>query len=199
VEREGVPVPAEQVAQQDRAYLARLDEFRQGLAREGASERDARLRRDRDQAAKERAQVAEATRIFIFRIDRRETYDGQPAIVVRFTPRPDQAPQSREARVAYAFAGTAWVHEHDYELMRLEATAVDDVSFGWGMIAKLNPGMKVLVTRTRLADGTWVPERSHFAGDGRALLLRKVVIDDLREYSGYTPYDPEQIRRFLSP
>src|SRR5690349_18751774 len=191
--RDGVPVPPEQIAAQDRAYLARLEDVRRALASEGLSEREARLKRERELAAKERGQVEEATRIFRFRIERREIYQGEPAIVVRFEPKPDQDPQTREARVAYAFAGTAWVHEYDYEVMKLEAVAVDDVSFGWGMIARLNEGMKVLVTRMRLPDGTWVPERSHFVGNGRALMLRKVTIDDLREYSGYTRYEPEQL------
>jgi hypothetical protein len=198
IERDGTPVPPAQIAQQDRAYLARLDEYRRTLAREGASEREARLAREAERAARERAQVDEAVRIFTFRIERRETLHGHPAIVVSFTPKPGMRPSSREARVAYAFAGTAWVHEHEYELMKLEAEAKDNVSFGWGMIARLNAGMKVLVTRMRLPDGTWVPERSHFVGEGRALMLRKVTIDDLREYSDYTPWEPEQIRTALA-
>ena len=197
VARDGVPVPPDQIAGQDRAYLVRLEDVRRALAGEGVSEREARLRRERDLAVKERSQADEAMQIFRFWIDRRETYAGQPAIVVRFEPKPDQDPQSREARIAYAFAGTAWVHEHEYEVMKLEAVAVDDVSFGWGMIGRLNEGMKVLITRMRLPDGTWVPERSHFVGNGRALMLRKVTIDDLREYSDYTPYDPEQLPTLL--
>jgi hypothetical protein len=197
LERDGQPIPPAQIAAQDRAFLARLDDYRKALAREGANERDARERRARERQLRERAQVDEATRIFTFKIERREQIGPHRAVVVSFTPKPGMRPQSREARVAYAFVGQAWVHEDEYELIRLEAEAKDDVSFGWGMIAKLNEGMKVLVTRVRLPDGTWVPERSHFKGEGRALMLRKVTVDDLREYSGYAPFEPERIREFL--
>ena len=198
IENDGQKVSPDEIAAQDREYLANLDDYRRRLAREGASDRETREQRERERQQRERAQADEAVRIFTFKIERREQLGPHPAIVVSFTPKPGMRPQGREARVAYHFKGEAWVHEHEFEVIRLEAQAMDDVSFGWGMIGRLNKGLQMLVTRTRLPDGTWVPERSHFVGEGRALMLRKVKIDDLREYSGYTPFDPGRIRDLLA-
>jgi hypothetical protein len=85
--------------------------------------------------------------------------------------------------------GQAWIHETEHQLMHLEAGAVDDVSFGFGMIARLHEGAKALVTRTEVS-GVWLPSETRFAGTGRALMFRKVTIDYLREYFDYRPFNP---------
>ena len=73
-------------------------------------------------------------------------------ILVRFAPRPNVQPRSREGRVAASFAGIAWVHEHEHEVMRVEAEAVDDTAFGYGVIARLHKGAKALFIRRQFGD-----------------------------------------------
>jgi hypothetical protein len=188
VERGGKPVPAEDLAEQDREYREKLVAWQRRLAREGSSDRAERLRRTAETKAREEAMSREALEMFDFKITGRDTWKGQPAIIVTFTPRPNTSPRSREGRVARAFAGRAWIHEFDYELMNVEAQAVDDVAFGWGMIAKLYRGSRARFTRQQV-DGAWLPTESRFDGSGKALLVRRVVIRFARDYYDYRPFD----------
>jgi hypothetical protein len=188
VERDGVPVSAEELAEQDREYRERLEEWQRRLAREGTSARAERLRRAAEAKAKDEAMAREALEMFDFKIVGRDTWHGEPAILVSFTPRPDASPRSREGRVARAFEGKAWIHEFDYELMNVEAHAIDDVSFGWGMIAKLHRGSTARFTRRKI-NGAWLPVESRFEGTGRALMVRRVVIKFARDYFDYRPFD----------
>ncbi|MGE0041593.1 MAG: hypothetical protein AB7H88_06600 [Vicinamibacterales bacterium] len=192
VARDGVPVPAADVARQDREFLAGYEKWRTQMAREGADQAAAR-RAELERVRREEAETSrEVLALFTFELAGRDTLDGEPAIIVRFDPVRDPKPRSREAKVASRFAGRAWVHETDHEMMRLEAEAIDDVSFGWGIIARLHKGARVVVTRRRVG-AAWLPAVTTFEGTGRALLFRKVVFDYTHEYFDYEPFDPTDL------
>lgn len=189
VERDGRSIPPDEIAKQDREYSVRYTDWQRGLEREGTSAREARKKRDAATRRKEEAQAREVLALFDFTVERRDVLWGEPAIVVRFTPRPDGQASSREARVARAFSGWVWIHETEFEVMQLEGTSAEDVAFGFGMIARLNEGARVRVTRKRTL-GVWLPDETRFTGDGRALLVRKVALQYVRQYSDYQPFDP---------
>jgi hypothetical protein len=196
IERDGASVAPAVLTAADSEFLARYQEWRRAAAVEGQSERDARLLRQRIAAERDRARASEAIGLFEFALERRDTLEGQAVIVVSFKPKPDAQPRTREGRVAASFAGFAWVHEHEYQVMRVEAEAITDTSFGLGVIAKLHRGAKALFTRRRFGD-VWLPVETHVTGTGRAMLFRKVTINYLRQYSDYRPFDPAELPSLL--
>ena len=121
-----------------------------------------------------------------FAIDRREFVDGRRTIVVRFEPRTDAKPQTREGKLASAFKGFIWVDEEAREVSKVEATAVDDMSYGFGLLARLNKGGVVTLTRRRIDERIWLPTSIRFKGNGRALLaIRKLTIDFAVDWFDY--------------
>jgi hypothetical protein len=192
VEREGAPVAPAELRRADRQFLARYYEWQREIASEGQDERQARLRREAAEREKDRARATEAMGLFEFTLDRRDTVDGQPVIVVRFSPKPNVIPRTREGKVAASFNGFAWVHEQQHEVMRVEAEAVADTVFGYGVIARLHKGAKALFTRRKFGDA-WLPVETRVTGTGRAMVFRRVTINYLREYSDYQPFDASQI------
>jgi hypothetical protein len=132
-----------------------------------------------------RTAMDDVVAMLTFRMDRRDTVNGRDAIVITFTPKPDGDPQTREGRIAKAFTGSAWVDEAAREVIRVEATAVDTISFGFGLIARLNKGTTVTLTREPIDGRLWLPTSIRFAGQGRALLVRKLNVDQRIEWSEY--------------
>jgi hypothetical protein len=197
VERNGVAVSRADLAEGDGEFLRRYQEWRRNVEREGQTEREVRLRREAAERQKDRARAEEAVGLFDFTLERRDTIAGQPVIVISFRPKPDARPRSREAKIASSFAGEAYVHEHEYQLVRVEADAVSDTSFGYGIIAKLHKGAKAIVRREKIR-GTWLPVETRVNGTGRAFLFRKVTIDYLREYSDYRPFEPSELPTLLA-
>ncbi len=191
IQRDGKLVPAAEIAAQDRAYRSRYEGWRRELARATPDERAARLHRQAEEEKRQRVLARETLALFTFTIDRRDAWQGHPAIVVRFAPKPGARPRSRESRVASAFAGQVWIHENEHEIMHLEADTIDDVSFGWGMIAKLHEGAKASLTRDEM-NGVWLPSETRFTGTGRAMMFRRVTINYVREYFDYRPFDPAE-------
>lgn len=192
VERDGQPLSPAEVAAQDRDYLRRLEDWNRRTAREGVSARKLRLRRAQEARERDEARAREALDVFDFSMEGRDTWEGSPAIIISFTPRPGAQPRTREGRIAQGFAGRAWIHEFEYEVMNVEATAINDVSFGFGIIARLHEGSTAKFVRRRIG-GQWMPTESRFEGTGRALLVRKVVIKFWREYSDYRPFEPDEL------
>jgi hypothetical protein len=132
-----------------------------------------------------RTAMDDVVAMLTFTMDRRETVNGRDAIVFKFTPKPDGDPQTREGRIAKSFTGHAWVDEAAREVIRVEARAVDTISFGFGFIARLNEGTTVTLHREPIHDGLWLPTSIRFAGEGRALLIRKLNVDQRIEWSEY--------------
>jgi hypothetical protein len=111
--------------------------------------------------------------------------EGRPAILVTFTPKPDAKPTTREGRLARAFTGKIWVDEAEAEVTRVEATAIDTITYGYGLLARLNKGTVVTLLRERIEERLWFPTSIRFQGEGRALLLRKLNIDFHIEWFDY--------------
>ena len=97
-----------------------------------------------------------------------------PAIVITFAPKPDARPTTRQGRIAQKFAGTVWVDEAASEVMRIEAKSIDDISYGYGLVARLGAGTAATVTRRPVGDHVWMPTELTLTGSGRAVLFRKL-------------------------
>ena len=143
-----------------------------------------KVKEERRQAGR-RTSMDDVVAMLTFTTDRREKLNGRDTIVIKFTPKPNGDPQTREGRIAKAFTGAAWVDEAAREVIKVEATAIDSISFGLGVIARLNEGTTVTLHREPIDASTWLPTSIRFAGEGRALLLRKLTVDQRIELSDY--------------
>ena len=132
-----------------------------------------------------RTTMEDVVAMLTFKIARREAVNGRDAIVITFTPRPDGEPETREGRIAQSFTGSVWVDEAAREVIRIDAKAVEAISFGFGLIARLNEGSTVTLHRQPIDGAIWLPTSIRFAGEGRALLLRSLKVDQRIEWSEY--------------
>ena len=143
-------------------------------------------RQERRLRAGSRSTVDDTVNVLEFAIDRRETVNGRRAIVVRFTPKRGAEAETREGKLAQAFSGFVWVDEAAREVTRVQATAVDDLSYGLGLLARVRKGSAVTLIRERIDDKIWLPTSIKFKGEGRALFaLRKLNIDFSVEWFDY--------------
>ena len=120
------------------------------------------------------------------KIDRRDSLNNRDAIVVTFKPKRDANPRTREGRLARAFAGEIWIDEQGREVIRVDATAIDDLSFGYGVLGRVNKGATVTLRRQPMEGNLWLPTSIRFKGDGRALLyLRRLTINFAIDWFDY--------------
>jgi hypothetical protein len=161
--------------------------FRKLLAKNGQPVPDSKPERQERKVRTEGPSAVDDTVATLrFAIDRRETIRGREVIVVRFEPRPNAKPQTREGKLAKMFSGSIWVDESAREVTKVEATAGEDLSYGFGLLAKVGKGSVVTLTRERVDDHIWLPVSVKFKAEGRALFaLRKLNIDFAVEWFDY--------------
>ena len=143
------------------------------------------VRRPMRMSARGRRVVDDVAATLDISMSRREHLDGRDAIVAVFKARPDAKPQTREGRIARDFSGEIWIDELTREVTRIDAKAIDDVAFGYGVLARLNKGATVTLRRELVHGNLWLPVSMRFSGEGRALLLRKLTIDFAVDWFDY--------------
>jgi len=143
------------------------------------------VRRPMRMSARGRRVVDDVAATLDISMSRRERLDGRDAIVAVFKARRDAKPQTREGRIARDFSGEIWIDELTREVTRIDAKAIDDVAFGYGVLARLNKGATVTLRRELVHGNLWLPVSVRFSGEGRALLLRKLTIDFAVDWFDY--------------
>jgi len=143
------------------------------------------VRRPMRMSARGRRVVDDVAATLDISMNRRERLDGREAIVAVFKARRDAKPQTREGRIARDFSGEIWIDELTREVTRIDAKAIDDVAFGYGVLARLNKGATVTLRRELVHENLWLPVSMRFSGEGRALLLRKLTIDFAVDWFDY--------------
>jgi hypothetical protein len=142
-------------------------------------------RQDRRERAVSRSSIDDVADALNFEMARREVRDGRDTIVVTFAPNPEARPQTREGRLAKVFTGSIWVDEAAHEVIRVEGTATDSMTYGLGVVARLNKGTKVILTRAPVEGGIWLPTSIRLMGEGRALVFRKLNVDFAIDWYDY--------------
>lgn len=197
IERSGEPVAAYELAHQDREYRTRVADL---LRERGVRSVEERQVVDREaQRARERRERAinDVVDALQFTLKERTVYQGVPATVITFSPKPNARPSTRQGRTAQKFAGTVWVDEKAAEVMHVEATSIDDISYGLGIVARLAKGTTATVTRKPVGDGLWMPTELTLTGRGRAVLFRRLVVDYAIQWFDYKRLPEELLAPFL--
>jgi hypothetical protein len=194
----GIAVSPPVLAEQDRKQRVKVEDYVRRLRRESARDRERQLEQGSILGQRERAMVADVTASLEYRMERREILHGQPAIVVSFTPKASARPWSSEGKLVKHFKGRVWIDEEAQQIARVEAEAIDTVSFGLGFLVRIGKGTKGTFVRRPLNGDAWLPTEARLVGSGRALLFRRFELDLVSEYFDYQAIDPAAPPSFVA-
>ena len=178
---EGKPLDAAELARRsdrerelrERAELERTETPRQ---------RAARLKREAEESQEFDDIINDGYAVFEPSFAGRETLNGESLIVVALKPKPEAAVKTREGRWMRQFAGRMWVSEPGYQVARIELHAIDLVSIGWGVVARIQPGSGFVFTR-RKVDDAWLPVELTLEASGQTLLFREFRFKTITTYT----------------
>ena len=140
--KDGKPVPPEDLADVDRDRQKKVLEYAKKLERNPEQVRAAERKKHEEERRDSERTVDDALRVYDIKMLGREVVSGYETIVLSFTPRKNARPQTSEGRMMRHFAGKAWVSESEYEVVRIEAEAIDTVSFGLGAAGARAPRLE---------------------------------------------------------
>ena len=199
ISKNGRPVSAEDLAEQDRERAQEAKEMAERLSNEPGKE-GTRVERQWQRLRHDRAEVVgDIYNVFDIRMIKRERIEGHDTIAFTLTPKPDAAPKTREGEIMKHFTVRAWISETDHELVRLEAEAIDNVPFGLGVLARLHKGASLSFLRRKINGEAWLPALTNYSGSARVGLLWTLRRSVTIEYSGYKKFAVDTSSSFHSP
>jgi hypothetical protein len=99
---------------------------------------------------------------------------GDPLVKLTFSPNPAYTPPSRLEQVLAGMQGYVLIDTGARRIAKIDGTLFRDVSFGWGLIGRLNKGGHVTVQQSDLGlgDGEWGITEMTLNVSGRILLFK---------------------------
>jgi hypothetical protein len=133
-----------------------------------------RTKREKEDSEKARQMFNAIPEAFIFK------YDGLENGLVRlaFFPNPNYDPPTRELRVFRALSGKMWIDPVQQHVVRIEGQLFQDVTFGWGLLARLNKGGTFVVNMREVGPGHWDMVSLDVNMSGHAILFKNIAVKE---------------------
>jgi hypothetical protein len=184
---DGRPVPHADLDRQDRKRQEHVEAWLRGQG--GSEKARAAAARERERRRREdAAALDDAFGVYDIRMLGREAVDGHDTIVFSLTPRRNARPRTREGKLLTHFVAKAWISEADHELVRLEGEAIDTVSFGLGLLARVHKGSRAAFQRRKVNGETWLPASAEYTASARVMLLRRLRVGGTSTFSDYRKF-----------
>lgn len=177
IEKNGRPLDAQE-RQQDEAKMMSFED--------DPSVREKQRRGDQEDDSKARALMKMLPDAFLWT----QTAENGDTVTLAFRPNPQFQPPTRDAKVFAAMAGTMVVDREAKRLKRLSGALIKDVTFGWGLLGRLQKGGTFNVEHTEIAPGIWRITGTHVHIKGKALLFKSINEQEDDETSNYKPAPP---------
>jgi hypothetical protein len=197
IEENGRAVVPDKLARRDRERQKDVESYTKAQASESQRQKAAR----ESEKARRRYQAAidDLFRLYDIRMVRREPIDGHDTILATLNPKEGVKPQTEDGEIMRHFKARAWISESDYELVRVELEAVSDLSFGLGLLARVHKGTVASFERRKVNNEVWLPAKVTWSASGRLLLVRRLRLRGISEFSGYRKFSVDTSTTYAQP
>jgi hypothetical protein len=130
---------------------------------------------------------AELPKAFRYQYEGTEADKSGETIRLSFAPDPRYQPPSRETAVFKAMSGKFWVGLPDFRLARIQATLFRDVTFGWGLLGRLDKGGHFFVEQSKIAPQRWETTSMNLQFTGKMLLFKSLNLCQVDYFTGFRP------------
>ena len=107
--------------------------------------------------------------------------------------------ENDDGRIMRHFRARAWISESDYELVRVEIEAIDNLSFGLGLLARVHKGTVATFQRRKVNNEVWLPERVTWTASARVMLLKTLRVRGVSEFSNYRKFTVDTSTTYARP
>jgi hypothetical protein len=199
IEEDGRPVPKEKLDKQDRERQKKVEAYARDLAARSPKDVERARREYRKEMAERSADIEDIFNVFDIRMIGREPIDGHPTLAFTLTPKSRVKARTDSGKMMQHFNARAWISESEYELVRIEVEAIDNISFGLGLLARLHRGATASFERRKINGEAWLPAKMSYAGSGRLLMLRQLRLAGSSEFFNYRRFSVETTTTIEAP
>jgi len=145
------------------------------------AERAKRSKRAKDDDDKGTQMLKAIPDAFIFK------YEGEENGLVKlsFFPNPHYSAPTRELQVFRSMSGKMWIYRADGRLARMDGSLFEDVTFGWGLLGRLNKGGTFSITQRRVGDDHWVYVSLDVKMAGHAVVFKSISVKQVERLTDF--------------
>ena len=81
------------------------------------------------------------------------------------------------------------MNEADRQVVRAELEAVEDITFGLGLLARMHRGSTITFRRTLVNNEIWLPAEAQYKLVGKTLIFRKFALESTTQFSDYRKFN----------
>jgi hypothetical protein len=183
VEKDDRPLPESEAEKEEKKLQKVIDK------RKNESEEARRKRLEKEEKAREEARkfVLEVADAFNFRLVGSEVMDGFDTWVLDAEPRPAYQPKQRASKMLTKFKGRIWIDKREAQLVKLDMTAIDTLTFGF-IVARIHEGTHVVLEQIKINDEVWLPRHVAVHVDARVALFKTIDEDIDVTYRDYKKF-----------
>jgi hypothetical protein len=197
IEQDGKPVPQGKLAEKDRDRQKEVEAYSRRMS--APTDRQKETQHLQKERRRYESAVDDVFRVYDIQMVRREPVDGHDTILATLTPKRGVKPATDDGKIMQHFKARAWISESDYELVRVEIEALDDLSFGMGLLARVHKGTTASYQRRKVNDEVWLPAQVTWTASARVLLLRRLRLRGIADFSGYRKFTVDTSTTYTTP
>jgi hypothetical protein len=97
-------------------------------------------------------------------------------VVIDYAPNPSFKPPTTTSEALQGLKGRVWVDARTRRVVRMEGTIFQPINMGWGVLAHIYPGGKLILEQANITGERWI--FTHFTEEAsvRALLLKTLNV-----------------------
>jgi len=186
VAKDGKPL----AAAESRKEQETLDKVAAERAKETPAQRERRVAKYLEERRRQRAFLKEIPDAYTFQMAGETNLGGRAAWIIDATPKAGYEARDSRAKMLTKFKGRFYVAKQDATLLKLEAEAIDSVSFGL-VLARLERGARFVLERNQINNEFWTPVWIKVDFDARLALLKKIRVDVQIAYTDFKKFQSE--------
>jgi hypothetical protein len=183
VQLDDKPLSAKEQQKEDE----KLEKFLAKRKKEDEQEREKRRAKQEKERQEGRAFVRDVVNAYDFRLAGSKQVSGEDTWVIEATPRPDFKPTQPHADILKKVKGRIWIEKKDYNWVKVEAEAVDTISFGLFLL-RIHPGSHFVLETTHVNNELWALKRLYINGGARLALLKNEFAEQEDVFSNYKKF-----------
>lgn len=166
---------------------AKLEKFLAKYRDESAADREKRLAKEKKEREEGRAFLRDVVNAYDFRLVGDEQVDGVDTYVIDATPRQDFKPTQPHAGMLKKIKGRLWIDKKDYNWVKVDAQALDTISFGF-FLFRIHPGSRFTLEKTLVKNEVWLLKRLDIDGGARIALFKNENVRQEDVFSNYKKF-----------
>jgi hypothetical protein len=111
--------------------------------------------------------------------------EGDELVRLKFSPNPAYVPPSRVEAALEGMEGYLLIDEGAKRLAKIDGTLFRDVTFGWGIVGRLDKGGHFVVRQADVGDGTWELTEMNLDIKGKILLIKSISMVSNEVFSDF--------------